>query len=155
MKLRSLLFILLFLFSVQTSYAREPATNVGTSLSVMKSKFPELRFIGSDEKGDKYEDGYPENGIAMFFYFKDDILIEECMIVQSYDGFAYDVYNSWIQEIYLKCPGSQGRCGLYFKHVMYPHFRMHIIYESENGVYTALLIYEKGGSRDGMTYNDL
>ena len=155
MKLKNIIFVFLILFSASISFAKEPATNVGSTLSEMKSIFPELRYIGSDEKGDKYEDGYPENGVALFFYFKNDILIEECMIVQSYDGFAYDVYNSWVQEIYIKYPGAQGRAGLNFKHVMYTHFRMHIIYESENGVNTALLIYEKGGSRDGMTYNDL
>ena len=78
---------------VANAQSNEPACNIGKSLSVMKQLFPELRYVKSDAKGDEYEDGYPEEGTAIFFYSKDSKVVEECMIVQSNDGFARSWYN--------------------------------------------------------------
>jgi hypothetical protein len=133
----------------------EPATNIGESLSAMKKKFPELRYIGTDEKGDEYEDGYPQDGIAVFFYFKNNRVIEECMIVQSYDGFAKNVFDSWIDGIYLKYPGMCSESNRNSKRILYRKYRLNIIFVAEYGKKTALLIYEKGGWEDGITCNDL
>ena len=56
----------------------EPGNNIGRTLSQMKQLFPELRYTKTDSKGTQYEDGYPQDGIATFFYFKDNKVIEEC-----------------------------------------------------------------------------
>lgn len=155
-KSHRLILVTLILFSVQVSFARsnEPATNIGTSLSEMKMKFPELRYIGTEEKGDEYEDGYPEDGIGVFFYFKNNIVIEECMIVQSDDGFARQVFNSWVDGIYIKYPGLCSKSSYNAKHTLFSKFRLHIIFVAENGTNTALLIYEKGGWEDGINCGD-
>ena len=67
-KRNKLILVTLILLSAQVSFARsnEPATNIGATLSAMKMKFPELRYIGTDEKGDEYEDGHPEDGIGVY-----------------------------------------------------------------------------------------
>ena len=71
------LFLLLMLPFVANAQSNEPACNIGKSLSVMKQLFPELRYVKSDAKGDEYEDGYPEDGTAIFFYFKDEQVLKE------------------------------------------------------------------------------
>ena len=93
-------FLILFvlLFTNICGYAQESGCNIGSSLSSMKQRFPELRYIKTDAKGDEYEDGYPEDGIATFFYFKDNYVIEECMICQTDDGFPYEWYNSLVNS---------------------------------------------------------
>ena len=142
-------------FHLSLAQSSEPATNIGNSLSYMKHKFPELRYIGTDAKGDKYEDGYPQDGIATFFYFKNNAVIEECMIVQSYDRFARDVFQSWSDEIFIKYPGLCSKSSYNTKNILYSKFRMHIIFVAENGINTSLLIYEKGGWEDGINCNNI
>jgi hypothetical protein len=61
-------------------FSQEPGNNLGKSLSTMKQEFPELRYIKTDQKGEQYEDGYPQDGIATFFYFRNNRVVEECMI---------------------------------------------------------------------------
>lgn len=156
MKKITLIILLVALFTSFDSYAiNEPATNIGNSLSYMKQKFPELRYIGSDAKGDQYEDGYPQDGIAVFFYFKNNRVVEECMIVQSYDGFARDIFQSWVDEFFIKRSGYCVKSSYNAKHILYSKFRLHILFFSENGTNTALLVYEKGGMDDGVTCGDL
>ena len=87
--MKRIIFLLCFICLTIICYAQghEPGNNLGKSLSLMKQQFPELRFLKSDEKGDEYQDGYTEDGIGIFFYFKNNVVIEECMIVQSKDDF--------------------------------------------------------------------
>ena len=134
-----------------TSYAQnEPGNNIGRSLSEMKKDFPELRFIKTDAKGDQYEDGYPQDGIATFFYFKDQNVIEECMIVQSNDAFSRMWFDSMV-DAFIKCPYGFGTSSYNAKHWVYSTFTLHLIYVSENGTNTAMVVYEKGGYNTGVT----
>ena len=88
-----------------TAYAQDkPGNNLGKSLSIMRQEFPELRYIRTDEKGDFYEDGYPEDGIAMFFYFRNSLVIEECMICESTDGFPKMWYDKMWESFASKYP---------------------------------------------------
>ena len=153
--MNKLLFFFFFLMLpfVANAQSNEPACNIGKSLSVMKQLFPELRYVKSDAKGDEYEDGYPEDGTAIFFYFKDGKVIEECMIVQSNDGFARSWYNSMVDAM-LKYPYGFGTSSYNAKHWVYSIFTLHLIYVSENGTNTAMIIYEKGGYNTGVTGAD-
>lgn len=90
-----LLTLMFFCCNINTYAQNEPNCNIGKSLTQMKKDFPELRFTKTDTKGDQYMDGYPQDGIGVFFYMKDDIVIEECMIVQSNDGFPRMWYDKW------------------------------------------------------------
>ena len=82
-----LMTLMLLTVMVITAYAQDkPGTNLGKSLYTMKQEFPELRFIGSDENGERYQDGYTEDGISMFFRIRNNSVVEECMICDSDDG---------------------------------------------------------------------
>lgn len=138
-------------FIISSAYAAEPGNNIGTSLAVMKTKFPELRYIGHDEKGDKYEDGYPQDGVAVFFYFKNGRVSEECMIVQSTDGFPKMWHDQMLDEILTKYPAGFGTMSSIAHHWCYSTFQLHLIYIEENRLNTAMIIYEDGGYDTGVT----
>ena len=135
----------------------EPATNIGTSLSEMKKKFPKLHHIGTDELGEVYEDGeyHSEDGVSLRFYFKNDILIYESMMVVSNDGFAREAFNSWVDEIFIKHPGMCSKSSYNAKHTLYSNFRLHIIFKTEKGNNIAFIMYEKGGWKDGVTCSQI
>lgn len=132
---------------------RDPATNIGKSLTQMKSLFPELRYIKTDGKGEEYEDGYPKDGIATFFYFKSNKVVEECMIVQSDDGFAYDWYKQMVSA-FNEYPWGFGTDSPYVHRHVYSTFTLHLIYTSEYGKHTAFIVYENGGYNTGVTGAD-
>lgn len=99
------LFVMLFCSIIFCTFGQSrPGNNLGKSLNTMRQDFPELRYIRTDEKGDFYEDGYPEDGIAMFFYFRNNAVIEECMICESTDEFAKIWYNEMWKSFSSKYP---------------------------------------------------
>lgn len=154
MKKIQLLFWLLF--SVCCVYAQEPGNNLGKSLTQMRQEFPELRYIKSDEKGQQYEDGYPEDGIAVFFYFNNNVVVEECMIVQSYNGFP----KMWFEAMKDKFLSDFNPiCGVNGSNRYvwcYSTFKIHLVYFQDQGVNNAMIIYEIGGCGypSGMTYKE-
>lgn len=123
-------------------YAQEPGNNLGKSLATMKREFPELRYLKSNAKGDEYEDGYPEDGIATFFYFKNGTVIEECMICQSNDGFPIEWYNSMASAFNGKYYNSLRKNDLYEKIYVFSTFNVNLIFVSEGGKNTALIVYK-------------
>ena len=150
MKRIILALLIIFLTVSVNAQPSEPQNNIGKSLLQMKQSFPELRYIESDLKGDKYEDGYPQAGIAVFFYFKEDKVVEECMIVQSSDGFSHAWYEQMVDS-FSKYSYGFGTNSPYAKHWVYSTFTIHIIYVQENGSNTAMVFYEKGGFNTGVT----
>ena len=122
---------------------REPNANIGKSLSTMKQEFPELRYIKTDTKGDEYEDGYPEEGIATFFYFRNGYVVEECMICQSTDDFSLVWYNSLVNEFNRSYKSSLVKNARNHKQYAFSRFNVNIIFVSENGKNTTLIQYEK------------
>lgn len=87
--MKKIILLLLLVALRLNCYSQEPDCNIGKTLVAMEQEFPDLRYIKTDSKGDEYEDGYPQDGIASFFYFKDGYVIEECMICISNDGFPH------------------------------------------------------------------
>ncbi len=142
------LFISLVISAQSTN---EPGNNIGKSLSVMKQTFPNLRYLQTDEKGDEYEDGYPQDGIAVFFYFKNEQVVEECMIIESDDGFPRMWFDAMVDGIVSNYSPGFGVSNYNAKHWCFSTFQVHLIYVSEKGVNTALIIYEKGGYMTGIT----
>lgn len=138
--MKNIVFLFL-LFSGIYCYAQEPNNNLGKTLSLMKMEFPELRYIGTDEKGDQYEDGYPQDGIAIFFYFKNNLVVEECMICQSADNFPRYWYNEMVEAFnnryYSKLIKNYSNSKTYG----FRTFNVDIIFVSENGINTALIVY--------------
>lgn len=132
----------------------EPGNNIGRTLSQMKQLFPELRYTKTDSKGTQYEDGYPQDGIATFFYFKDNKVIEECMIVQSNDGFPRMWFDKMVDSFVTNYPPGFGTSGYNAKHWCYSTFSVHLIFVSENNINTAMIVYEAGGWKTGITGAD-
>lgn len=132
----------------------EPGNNIGRTLSQMKQLFPELRYIKMDSKGTQYEDGYPQDGMATFFYFKDNKVIEECMIVQSNDGFPRMWFDKMVDSFVTNYPPGFGTSGYNAKHWCYSTFSVHLIFVSENNINTAMIVYEAGGWKTGITGAD-
>lgn len=134
----------LFVVLWESLYSQnEPNTNLGKSLETMKKEFPELRYVKTDAKGDEYEDGYPEDGIATFFYFRNNNVIEECLICQSTDGFSKDWFNSMVNSFNRNFRSALKKNTPNEKEYFFSSFIVHLIYVAENGKNTALIIYEK------------
>lgn len=147
--MKKILFSILAVLVNVTVFAQvdEPENNIGSTLSAMQQKYPNLRFVASDEKGDQYADGYKKDNMATFFYFKDDQCIEEYIICESTDDAPYTWYKSKValfdQKYY-----SAGRNIVYGREYSFSTFRVKLICVTSEGTQTALLIYEKSdGSR--------
>ena len=139
------IFTVLFMYFLG-AFAQEPGNNLGKTLSEMKQKFPELRYIKTDQKGDEYEDGYPQDGIATFFYFNNGKVIEECMICQSNDGFPLDWFRSLCTEFNKRWSPSIRENTSTHKEYVFSNFSVDLIYVSENNQNTALIVYSKRGN---------
>ena len=49
--------IIILIVSVCVASAQDkPGNNLGKILSMMRQEFPELRYLGSDDAGDRYQD---------------------------------------------------------------------------------------------------
>ena len=136
--------LLFFSFLLVTKmFSQEPGNNLGKSLSTMKQEFPELRYIKTDQKGEQYEDGYPQDGIATFFYFRNNRVVEECMICQSNDGFPLDWFRSLCKEFNKNWYSNLRSNTNNHKEYVFSNFAVDIIYASENGKNTALIVYSR------------
>ena len=135
--------------------AQEPCNNIGKNLSAMKKEFPELRYLRTDEKGDFYEDGYPEEGIAIFFYFRNNIVIEECMTVESDvgDGFTQMWYDSMVKAFQSKHSYAFSIDKTNRHHWCYSDFQIHLILNGKGDKTLAMIIYQKGGYNTGISRN--
>ena len=136
-----LLLSVLMLLSVYSYAQREPENNLGKSLSIMKQKFPELRYIKTDQKGEQYEDGYPQDGIATFFYFRNNRVVEECMICQTNDGFPLDWFRSLCKEFNKNWYSNLRSNNNSHKKYIFSNFSVDIIYVSEGSNNTTLIVY--------------
>lgn len=124
-------------------YQDEPEANIGKPLSLMMKEFPELRYIGTDEKGDQYEDGYPLGGVATYFYFRDGYVVEECLICQTTDGFAEMWYDSMVRAFNKEWASHLSINSQYHKQYVFSRFKINIVFFQHNGKNNALIVYEK------------
>lgn len=143
-------------FMVSSVASDDPGNNIGKSLDQMKREFPELRYLHKDERGrDAYEDGYPQYGIAYFFYFEEGYVVEEGMVCQQAGGFPRMWYESMVDAFQ---KGDAEPVYVYKSknsiHMCYATISIHLIYVSEGGMNTALIVYSKGGSQTGVTRDE-
>lgn len=151
--MKKIIFSLLFIFSVMSIWAQDPGSNIGKSFYVMKQDFPGLRYVKTTEKGMLYIDGEPQDGISMFFTFYDNKVVEECMIVQADNGFARLWFDKMVDSFISNTSPVCGVHGYNAHHFCYSAFKVHLIYVSEKGTNTAMIVYEEGGCGyfSGMT----
>lgn len=136
-----LIFFTIFLFTFSLYAQVTPGNNLGKGLSTMRQEFPSLRYLRTDDNGDLYEDGYPEDGIAMFFYFRNGSVVEECMICESNDGFSKIWYDSLWNNFYAKYSYAVVENTYNSKVFDFRTFKIRLIFFSESGKDTALLVY--------------
>ena len=105
----------------------------------MKKEFPELRFVRTEEKGDFYEDGYPKDGIAVFFYLKNGFVIEECMICEGTDGFPKMWHDSLCKSFTSNYPNAMVKNTYNSKVYDFGDFKVSLIFYAEDGKKTALI----------------
>lgn len=149
--------IIMFILLIWTNLpanaqSNEPKNNLGSSIYSMKQKFPELRYIKTDNKGDQYQDGYPKNGVGTFFYFKNNILIEESLVCKGRNGFPYDWYKSMVEIFEEKHP-NKGINHDYGKEYIFSTFKVYLIYGSNDGVNYAFVTYQSNSDVSSRDYN--
>lgn len=125
-------------------YAQDkPGNNLGKTLYTMKQEFPELRYLGSDENGDQYQDGYTEDGISMFFRFRNNSVVEECMICDSYDGFSKMWFDEMWKSFSTKWPYSVKVNKPYSKMFDFGTFKILMTFSQDRGTNRALILYSR------------
>lgn len=140
--MKKILLLFLLFLSVCTSYAQEkPGNNLGKDLYTMKQDFPELRFIGSDNDGDRYQDGFTEDGISLFFMFEDNVVTQECMICMSNDGFSLMWFNTMWESFSSKWPYAVRVNKAYSKMFDFGTFKILMTYSSKSGTNTTTILY--------------
>lgn len=104
----------------------EPGNNLGKTICELRQVFPNARYLRTEVNGDFYTDGEdPSEGLSCFFYLKNNRVIEECMIIQSNDGFPKMVYDAWINTFskYMRVAAF----GIGANHMCFSTFSMHIL----------------------------
>lgn len=147
----SLVILLPFTSYAQFYERKEPANNIGKSLDIMKKLFPDLRYIKTDQKGAKYEDGYTQDGISMFFYFINNQVVEESMTIQSDNEFPEIWFDNMLETLIKNYTPGFGTGNAHDRHWCFSTFLLHLKYTSKNGINTATITYEKGGYETGIT----
>ena len=140
---KAYLLIILIASAISCFAQQKPGNNLGKSLLTMQREFPELRYIRTDEKGAFYEDGYPEDGIGLFFYFRNKVVVEECMICESTDGFPKMWYDQLWETFSSNYPSAVIKNTYNTKVFDFGDFKVHLIFYSEYGTNTALIVYER------------
>lgn len=142
--MKKLLPIFLLIVIAISAYAQDkPGNNLGKSLYVMKQEFPELRYLSSDENGDRYQDGYTEDGISMFFRIRNNSVVEECMICDSDDGFSKMWFDEMWKSFSTKWPYSVKVNKPYSKMFDFGSFKILMTFSQERGTNRALILYSR------------
>lgn len=134
---------MLIVIAISAHAQDKPGNNLGKSLYVMKQEFPELRYLGSDENGDRYQDGYTEEGISMFFRIRNNSVVEECMICDSDDGFSKMWFDELWKSFSAKWPYSVKVNKPYSKMFDFGSFKILMTFSQERGSNRALILYSR------------
>lgn len=134
---------MLIVIAISAHAQDKPGNNLGKSLYVMKQEFPELRYLGSDENGDRYQDGYTEEGISMFFRIRNNSVVEECMICDSDDGFSKMWFDELWKSFSAKWPYSVKVNKSYSKMFDFGSFKILMTFSQERGSNRALILYSR------------
>lgn len=134
---------MMIVIAISTYAQDKPGNNLGKSLYAMKQEFPELRYLGSDENGDRYQDGYTEDGISVFFRIRNNSVVEECMICDSEDGFSKMWFDEMWKSFSTKWPYSVKVNKPYSKMFDFGYFKILMTFSQERGTNRALILYSR------------
>lgn len=139
-----LFFITLFLCVTFNAYTYDsPGNNLGKNLYTMKQEFPELRYLGTDASGDRYQDGYTEEGISFYFLLRNNAVVEECIICDSNDGFSQMWFSEMWKSFASKWPYSVKVNKPFSKMFDFSTFKILMTFSSENGINRATILYSR------------
>lgn len=142
--MKKLIAIFISLISVCAVYAQdEPGNNLGKSLYTMKQEFPEIRYLGTDASGDRYQDGYTEEGISFYFLLRNNVVVEECIICDSNDGFSQMWFSEMWKSFASKWPYSVKENKPFSKMFDFSTFKILMTFSSENGINRATILYSR------------
>lgn len=142
--MKKLIAIFILLISVCGAYAQDkPGNNLGKSLYAMKQEFPELRYLGADSYGDRYQDGYTEEGISFYFLLRNNAVVEECIICDSNDGFSKMWFSEMWKSFASKWPYSVKVNKPFSKMFDFSTFKILMTFSSENGINRATILYSR------------
>lgn len=142
--MKKVITLFLLLVSVFIAYAQDkPGNNLGKSLYTMKQEFPELRYLSSDNAGDRYQDGYTEDGISFYFLLKNNTVTEECMICDSNDGFSQMWFNEMWKSFSSKWPYSVKVNKPYSKMFDFGTFKILMTFSSDREVNRTTILYSR------------
>lgn len=130
--------VLCCLFITITAHAAEPQNNLGRSFNYMMSEWQDLRFINNNNGREVW--GVTEEGNSFIFTFENGVVVEECMMIESNDGFAREWYNAMLQSFQKTSYRSLTRIsdGYTFH---YSYFDIKVMYFSDYTGNTAMLLY--------------
>lgn len=132
----------MFCASNVTAQNDEPKNNLRITLSQLKLRFPNLTYCKTDERGDLYSDGQPKDDAAViYFHIKRNKVTEEAMIIQTNDGFPKDWYDKTVNAFLMKGGYIFSDVNENDVKLTYSYFDIYLIYKSERGDNTALLVY--------------
>lgn len=142
--MKKLIAIFISLISVCAAYAQDmPGNNLGKSLYTMKQEFPEIRYLGTDASGDRYQDGYTEEGISFYFLLRNNAVVEECIICDSNDGFSQMWFSEMWKSFASKWPYSVKVNKPFSKMFDFSTFKILMTFSSENGINRATILYSR------------
>lgn len=141
--MRKLILYILFTITGFLSYASEPGTNVGRSISQLRHAFPHLIHTKTDYQGEHYYDGEdPTEGITCLFTVKNSTVVEECMMISDTNGFPLRWWRSVCDKFYNDRAWQDVDPQIGHYKFYYSYFTIDLIYIEEGIKKTAMAVYK-------------
>lgn len=141
--MRKLILYILFTITCFLSYASEPGTNVGRSISQLRHAFPHLIHTKTDYQGEHYYDGEdPTEGITYLFTVKNSTVVEECMMISDTNGFPLQWWRSVCDKFYNDRAWQDVDPQIGHYKFYYSYFTIDLIYIEEGIKKTAMAVYK-------------
>lgn len=135
---KHILMVISCFFVAASAQAAEPKNNLGRTFSYIKTEWQDLRFVKNNNGREVW--GVTEEGNSFIFTFENGVVVEECMMIESNDGFAREWYNAMLQSFQKTSYRSVKRTsdGYTFH---YSYFDIKVMYFSDYTGNTAMLLY--------------
>lgn len=139
--MKHILSILLLLASI-VCHAQNPGSHLGTTLDALKERFPELRYVETDARGDVYQDGQTQEGVSFTMHIKDNIVTEQCMVMQRDDMLPLTIFQTDADDFKKRFPSCCTLDEEYSKRYVFPSCIVTFEYSTKDGVNTYKMDYK-------------
>lgn len=140
--MKHILSILLFLATV-VCHAQNPGSHLGTTLDSLKERFPELRYVETDARGDVYQDGQTKEGASLFFHVISNTVTEQLMTIQRDDTIPLTVFNSEADSFKKRFSELCTLDEEHSKRYVFPSCTVAIEYSTKDGVHAVKIEYRR------------